>query len=410
MTRTIKTLAALPALIAASPAWAQVQEAAPTQVLSDSGDNGWMLAAAVIGLLVLLPGTALVAAGRLEAGQRASPIIQTLTAVCVGGLLWVLVGYSLTFAPGSAWLGGFSNTFMGNMGEIRSDSTVHEASFALFQMVFALLGPALVVAAVADRARALWVALFSLLWVVLVHIPLMRWTSAGWLAEIGAEDFAGGFSVQIAGGVSALVAALMLGRRKAALPENDSVTTMAGAALMLVGSLALVGGAAMGAGPIAASAIFNTLIAAAASGLLWMFIGRSGTDGQGTRLAMGIIAGTAAMAPAAGLVGTIGALVIGIVAGLVSRAALSMVRNKLKIDDLSGVFAVHGVAAMVGALLLAIFIAPGMGGVNYVEGMGLGSQLVAQLVAIGVTILWAIVGTLIAGYAAAVVSPIRRGE
>jgi Amt family ammonium transporter len=289
--------------------------------------------------------------------------------------------------------------------------------FGLFQMTFAIITPALIVGAWVERARFGWVVAFSALWSLLVYVPVTRWVwGNGFLAEQGVIDFAGGIVVHTTAGVSALVIALMLGKRigfpKTLMLPHSPALTVAGAGLLWVGWFGFNGGSALAANDDgAATAIIVTHLAASVAALVWLLLEKMKV-GKATAVgfATGAIAGLATITPAAGSVGPLGAIVLGALAGLVCFYAVHIVKGRLQIDDSLDVFAVHGVGGIIGSILLAILAAPLFGGNGYAEGMGMGSQLWAQIKGVGIVGVYSAVVTLIVGYMVSMIFPMRVSE
>lgn len=382
------------AMVAISAAPANAQTIAP-----DSGDTAWLLAASVLGLVTLLPGLALLQAGHARGRARTGAMAQLLAAAALGSLLWGLAGYSIAFAPGTGWTGGALNLGLANLALLREPMTVPESAFVLHQMLFALLALALLLGAGVERLRTGWLLPFAALWSLLVHAPVAHWLqSGGWLAELGAMDFAGGLTTHVSAGVSALVVAILIGPRQgfagAEMREQRSVFAIAGAALMWVGHLALIGGSALGAGDAAATVILNGHFAACAGALGGAALGAV-THGRlrARDLASGAIAGLVALSAGVEVVGPLGAMVMGLLGGLFAFIAAAAIRHA-RIDDPLSVFAIHGVSGMLGALLLAPFASGALGGVGYDDGLTIGTQLVAQTVAVAAVALWSAVLTL----------------
>jgi ammonium transporter, Amt family len=297
---------------------------------------------------------------------------------------------------------------------VREDTTIPETAYALFQMTFAIITPALIVGALVERVRFGWLMAFSAFWVLLVYVPVAKWMwGGGWLAEMGAIDFAGGIVVHTTAGVSALVAAIMVGRRNGwpthlMLPHSPALT-LAGAGMLWVGWFGFNGGSALGASDDAASAILATHVAASAAALVWIIaerikVGKPTTIG----IATGAIAGLATVTPAAGMISMGGALLMGVLGSLLCFFAVQLVRFRFKIDDSLDVFAVHGVGGMLGSLLVAVLMSPeGFGGTGYADGVTMGGQLITQLIAVGAVAVWSAVATLIIGYGLNLVLPMR---
>ncbi|MFT3967823.1 MAG: ammonium transporter [Sphingobium sp.] len=394
--------------LAAAPAMAQGQLLAP-----DSGDTAWILTASALVLLMTLPGLALFYGGLVRQRNLLSVMMHCFAVAAVASLLWALAGYSIAFAPGTAITGGALNVGLANLALLRDGMTVPESAFVLFQMMFAVITPALMIGTFVERVRFGWLLGFSALWSLLVYAPVAHWVwGGGWLAQLGTLDFAGGIVVHTSAGVSSLVIALLIGRRHGfpqtlILPHSPALT-MVGAAMLWVGWFGFNGGSALGAGDGAASAILNTHFASCAAALAWIAaerikLGKPTTVG----IATGAIAGLATVTPAAGMIGPMGAILVGAIGSLICFAVVILVRHKWHIDDSLDVFAVHGVGGIVGSLLLAPFASAALGGAGYDEGTGIFSQLVAQAVGVGAVALWSAVATLVISLIVAVVSPMR---
>ena len=401
----------------AFPALAQTPEPALLDA-ADSGDTAWLLTSSALVLLMAAPGLTLFYGGLVRAKGFLAVLVQVGAIVAVASLLWVAVGYSLAFGTvSSGWLGGGNALMLSGLGNIREGLTVPESGFALFQLTFAAITPALMVGAWVDRARFGWVLGFCALWGLIVYAPVAHWIwGGGWLASrFGTLDFAGGIVVHTTAGVSALVAALLLGKRagfpKTLMLPHSPALTMAGAGLLWMGWFGFNGGSALAATDDAASAILNTHIAASMAALTWLAI-EKWQVGKPTSVgfATGAIAGLATVTPAAGFISPGAAMLFGVVASGVCYAAIQLVKQRLKIDDSLDVFAVHGVGGMTGALLLAFFLHPALGGTGYAEGMAMPSQLGAQAVGVGVVALWSAIATAIAALAVSMVLPMRVSE
>ena len=400
-------LAALPSVALAQASGADVPE---------SGDTAWILASAALVLLMTLPGLGLFYGGLVRAKNVLSVLLQIGAVASVASLLWIVVGYTLAFGEVSnGWLGS-GPLMLGNLASLREGQTIPESAFAMFQLTFAAITPALMIGAWADRARFSWVVTFCALWGLLVYAPVAHWVwGGGWLAQLGTLDFAGGIVVHTTAGVSALVIALLLGKRQgfpgpALLPHAPGLT-MFGAMLLWVGWFGFNGGSALTASDGAASAIINTHVAASTAALVWLAIERI-TFGKPTTVgfATGAIGGLATITPCAGYVSPGAAIAIGAAAAVVCYWAIQLVKNRLKIDDSLDVFAVHGVGGMLGSLLLALFMAPALGGVGYAEGMGMGSMLGAQALGVAVVAAWSAVATAASALAISLLLPMRVSE
>jgi ammonium transporter, Amt family len=382
-------------------------------VVADSGDTAWILISSALVLLMTLPGLALFYGGLVRARNILSVLMQCFAICGTVSLLWAVCGYSLAFSEGSAWLGDARNVMLHGLTEMRADTTIPESTFALFQMTFAIITPALVIGAFAERVRFGWVVAFSTLWSLAVYVPVAHWVwGGGWLADLGVLDFAGGIVVHTTAGIAALVLALMIGVRsgfpKTPMAPHSPTLTMAGAGLLWVGWFGFNGGSALSAGDDASTAIINTHLAACAAALAWIAaekikIGKPTSIG----IVTGAVAGLATITPAAGYIGPFGSMLLGGLGGLVCFAAVLVVKQRLKIDDSLDVFAVHGIGGMLGSLTLPLFILPALGGPGYEGGNSVGQQLVAQAIGVGVVALWTAIATLVFGWMVAMVLPMR---
>lgn len=398
--------ACLIALATTAPAQAQT-------LVPDSGDTAWILTSSALVLFMTLPGLALFYGGLVRARNLLSVMMHCFAVAALASLLWGLVGYSLAFAPGTPWIGGALNVGLTNLALLRDAMTIPESAFVLFQMVFAVITPALMIGTFVERVRFAWLLPFSALWSLIVYAPVAHWIwGGGWLAELGTLDFAGGIVVHTTAGISSLVIALLIGRRNGfphslILPHSPALT-MVGAGMLWVGWFGFNGGSALGAGDSAASAILNTHFAAAAAALAWIAaervkLGKPTTVG----IATGAIAGLATITPAAGMVGPMGAMVIGALGGFTCFWAVILIRRVLKIDDSLDVFAVHGIGGMLGSLLLAPFASRALGGAGYDDGLTVASQFVAQIVGVSAVALWSAVATLVLSLIVSAFAPMR---
>lgn len=385
---------------------------------ADSGDTAWILTSSALVLLMTMPGLTLFYGGLVRTKNFLSVLVQVGAIAAAASLLWIVCGYTIAFGPvTNGWLGGLDATMLGNLGNVRENTLVPESAFALFQMMFAAITPALMVGAWVDRARFGWVVAFSALWGLLVYAPVAHWVwGGGWLsAAMGTRDFAGGIVVHTTAGVSALVAALLIGPRKGfprtlMLPHSPSLT-MAGAGLLWMGWFGFNGGSALAASDDAASAIIATHVAASMAALTWIAIERF-TVGKPTSVgfATGAVAGLATVTPAAGFISPGAAIVFGIAGAAICYPMIQLVKQRLKIDDSLDVFAVHGVGGMIGSLLLAVFLSPALGGTGYDEGKTMLSQFAAQFVGVGAVAIWSAVASAVIAVLVSLVIPMRVNE
>jgi len=385
--------------------------------VANSGDTAWILTASALVLLMTLPGLALFYGGLVRAKNFLSVLIQCMAVVGICSVLWIVVGYTLAFGGvTNGFLGSGLNWMLNNLGNVRQGTAVPESSFVMFQMTFAVITPALMIGAWVERARFGWVVAFCALWSLVVYAPVAHWVwGGGWLSNLGVLDFAGGIVVHTTAGVSALVVAIMLGKRmgwpKTMMLPHSPALTVAGAAMLWVGWFGFNGGSALTATDDAAAAIINTHIAASMAALVWILIEKFKV-GKPTAVgvATGAIAGLATITPAAGFVGPGASIIIGTAAAIVCFMAVGLVKNGFKIDDSLDVFAVHGIGGMLGSLMLALFIGSGFGGTGYVDGMAFGSQFVAQLIGVGAVAIWSAVATAILGFGISFILPMRVSE
>jgi ammonium transporter, Amt family len=402
----LKAAAITGALAITVPVYAQEAVAVAVESSPDSGDTAWILTASALVLMMTIPGLALFHGGLVRAKNFLSVLIQCGAITAIVSVLWIVIGYSLAFSTGgNVYIGDLQNLMFGNMFAMRDGQTIGELVFGLFQMTFAIITPALIVGAWVERARFGWVVAFSAMWSLLVYVPVARWIwGNGFLMEQGAVDFAGGIVVHTTAGVAALVVALMMGKRIG--------FTVAGAGLLWVGWFGFNGGSSLAANDEgAATAIIVTHLAASVAACVWMLIERIKV-GKATAVgfATGAVAGLATITPAAGTVGPLGAIILGLLAGSVCFYAVSVVKGKLQIDDSLDVFAVHGVGGIMGSILLAVLASPAIGGRDYAEGMTMALQLWVQVKAVGIVAVYSAVVTLIVGYMVSMVLPMRVGE
>lgn len=386
--------------------------------VADSGDTAWVLASSALVMLMALPGLSLFYGGLVRTKNFLSVLIQCGAIAAMATVVWVVVGYTVSFGNVSGgWLGGGNAWMLIALGNVRDGTAIPESAFALFQMTFAAITPALMVGAWVDRARFGWVVAFSALWSLVVYAPVTHWIwGGGWLATaVGTLDWAGGIVIHTSAGISALVVAIMLGKRKGfpqtlMMPHSPALT-MAGAGLLWAGWFGFNGGSALHANDDAAAAIIATHTAAATAALVWLLIERF-TVGKPTGIgfATGAVAGLATVTPAAGYISPGAAIVFGAAGAAVCYYAIQVVKQKLKIDDSLDVFAVHGMGGMIGSVLLGIFMSESLGGVGYDEGKNMVAQTVAQIIGVGVTAIWSIIATVIVALMASLAFPMRVSE
>jgi Amt family ammonium transporter len=354
----------------------------------DAANTAWMLTAAVLVLFMTLPGLALFYAGLVRTKNVLSVLMQCFSITCLVTLAWVVVGYSLAFGEGNAWYGGFGKAFLAGIDVKTVKGSIPETVFAMYQLTFAIITPALVIGAFAERVRFAGMLLFSLLWVLIVYCPIAHWVwGDGWLQKMGLMDFAGGTVVHLNAGVAALVCALVLGRRHGfpdtAMPPHNMTMTVTGACMLWVGWFGFNAGSALAADGAAGMAMLVTHIGAATASLTWLICewaryGKPSVLG----IVTGMVAGLGTITPASGFVGPIGALVIGAAAGVICFLATSYMKRRLNVDDSLDVFPVHGVGGFLGTLLTGIFVSAAFNGIGYPEKVTMGQQVTTQLIGI----------------------------
>ncbi len=362
-----------------------------------SGANtAWILTATALVLFMTLPGLSLFYGGLVRTKNVLSILMQCFAIACMASLIWLIFGYSLAFGEGGAWLGDFSRVFMSGMSRESLAGDIPESLFFMFQMTFAIITPALIVGAFAERMKFSSVLIFSALWLVAVYFPVCHWVwGGGWLADMGAMDFAGGIVVHITAGVAALVAALVIGNRTGfpgtAMPPHNLTMTVTGAGMLWVGWFGFNAGSALAANGDAAMAMTVTHISAAAGSLAWVAMewirfGKPSVLG----IVTGMVAGLGTITPASGFVGPAGALVIGTSAGIFCFVMTQMMKRVWKIDDSLDVFPVHGMGGVLGSLLVAVFASPDLGvfsgfGAEANSGYSIAAQFKVQLIAVAFT-------------------------
>ena len=450
-------LAAFSLLVMAGTAWAQTAAvAAPAAPVPDKGDTAWMLISSALVLMMSIPGLALFYGGLVRSKNMLSVLSQVFMIVSMVGVVWVLYGYSLAFGDGGAYMpyiGGFGKAFLAGVGPNSNVPTfsngvvIPELCYMVFQMTFAMITPALIIGAFAERMKFSACVVFMLLWVTFIYFPIAHWVwataapddiasaakalaaatddaakkvaqakldsvsaGAGWLAQMGALDFAGGTVVHIDAGIAALVGCLFLGKRigypREPMPPHSLTMTMIGASLLWVGWFGFNAGSNLESNGVTALAFVNTMVATAAATMSWLFVewimkGKPSMLG----MASGAVAGLVAITPASGFAGPMGSVVLGIVVSPVCWFFVAVVKEKLHYDDALDVFGVHCIGGIIGAIGTGILVAPSLGGVgitdytNYAhnnEGTyDMAAQVIIQCKAVGATILYSGIGSAI---------------
>jgi Amt family ammonium transporter len=360
----------------------------------DPANTAWMLTSAVLVLFMTLPGLGLFYAGLVRTKNVLSVLMQCFSITCVVTIAWVVVGYSIAFGEANAFWGGLGKAFLAGIDAKTVKGSIPETVFAMYQMTFAIITPALVVGAYAERVRYTGMLIFSVLWLLIVYCPVAHWAwGGGWLQSMGLMDFAGGTVVHLNAGMAALVAALVLGRRRGfpdtAMPPHNMTMAVTGACMLWVGWFGFNAGSALAADGAAGMAMLVTHIGAATGSLAWIVCewlryGKPSVLG----IVTGMVAGLGTITPASGFVGPMGALAIGGSAGVVCFFATSYMKRVLSVDDSLDVFPVHGVGGILGTFLTGIFVSAAFGGMGYPENVTMGGQIVTQLVGIAAVGLW----------------------
>lgn len=359
---TATSTSAAPATTAAAPA-AAVTPAAPASTPKlDTGDTSWILVSTALVLLMTIPGLALFYGGMVRKKNVLSTMMFSLSAAILVSLIWVIAGYSLAFSGAGAYFGDLSKAMLNGVGFNALSGTIPESLFVIFQMTFAIITVAILSGSIADRMKYSAFMAFITIWVLVVYAPITHWVWAtdGWLFKAGALDFAGGTVVHINSGVAGLVAAYMLGKRiglgRESMAPHNLTLTVIGASLLWVGWFGFNGGSALGAGARASMAILVTQVAAAAAAFSWLVVERM-IRGKASVLggASGAVAGLVVITPAAGFVGVGGALVMGLIGGVVCFWGITALKRLLKADDALDAFGLHAVGGIVGAILTGVF-------------------------------------------------------
>jgi len=363
-----------------------------------------------------LPGLALFYAGLVNSKNVVSVLMQHFAVACVVSIIWVVLGYSLAFSSGNAWIGDLSNIFMKSIDLDSTTGTIPESLFATFQMTFAIITPALIIGAFVERIKFSAMLIFISLWILIVYVPVTHWVwGGGILSSWGTMDFAGGIVVHATAGTAALVTALTLGKRrgfpKSITPPHSPILTMIGAAMLWVGWFGFNAGSALGANVSAGMSMLVTHISASTAALVWMFIewkrfGKPSLIGVVT----GMEAGLATVTPASGYIGIPGGLILGFSGGLLCYLAVDYIRGKLLIDDSLDVFAVHGVGGILGTLLVAFPATSTFSGLGLPEGQTAMSQFVVQIKAVILTVIWTSIFTYLILKVTSLIVPLRVDE
>lgn len=412
--KNVKTLLAAAPLIAltALPALAQeaaaLVEAGAAPAIPNPGNTAWMMISTILVLFMTIPGLALFYGGLVRVKNMLSVLMQVMMIVAVVIIIWVVYGYSFAFGGStSPYWGGLAKLFLAGVtpestSATFSDEVIPEYVFIAFQMTFAAITPALIVGAFAERVKFSAVIFFVILWVTVVYLPIahMVWDSAGLLFAWGALDFAGGTVVHINAGVAGLVGCILIGPRiglgKDMMAPNSMTLTMVGAAILWVGWFGFNAGSNLEANGGTALALINTFTATAGAIVTWAIV-ESISRGKASMLgaASGLVAGLVAVTPAAGLIGPVGAIVLGGIASLGCYFFVTIVKPALGYDDSLDVFGIHGIGGIIGAIGTGVFVSASLGGIGYGDGVTMAEQVWIQILAVAVTIAWCGIGSVI---------------
>lgn len=375
----------------------------------NGADTAWILTSTALVLFMTIPGLSLFYAGLVRVKNVLSVLMQCFALTCLMSLVWFVVGYTIAFGSDGVeqgkWIGDFGNVMFAAISIDSVNGTIPASLFAIFQMTFAIITPALIVGGFAERMRFSSMLLFSTIWMIVVYAPVCHWVwGGGWLGEMGLQDFAGGTVVHITAAVAALVAAMMMGPRRGfgtvPMPPHNLTLTVAGAGMLWVGWFGFNAGSAVAADNSAAMAMLVTHLSAACGSLAWMAMewirhGKPSVLG----IVTGMVAGLGTITPASGSVGPAGAVVIGLSAGVVCYFATNYLKNKLRIDDSLDVFPVHGVGGILGTMLAGVFCSTQLGifsGNGFSEGVtSIGGQLMIQGTGVVATLAYTAVATFI---------------
>ncbi len=382
------------ATVLATPA-----QAAESAAIS-AGDTAWMLTATALVLFMTIPGLSLFYAGMVRSKNALSVMMQCFAITCLMTVLWAIYGYSLAFSDGGEmqmWVGGLGSAFLDGITVDSMSGSIPESLFVVFQMTFAIITPALMVGAFAERMKFSAMLVFMALWLTFVYAPICHWVwGGGWLSDLGVLDFAGGTVVHINAGLAGLVAALVLGKRKGfprtAMPPHSLVLTLVGAAMLWVGWFGFNAGSALAADGVAAMAMVVTQLATAAAALAWMLCEwRIHGKPSALGIASGAVAGLVAITPASGYVGPMGSMAIGAAAGAGCYLASVNLKRAFGYDDSLDVFGVHAVGGIIGAILTGLFASATLGGVG-IEG-SIAGQVGLQIIGVAATIVYCVIAS-----------------
>ena len=369
--------------------------AAAEDVGLNAGDTAWVMGASALVLLMTLPGLAMFYAGLVRSQAVLSVVMHCLATACLASVLWLILGYSLAFGSDiGGVIGGLDKVLFSGVTTDTMRGSIPEIVFIIFQMMFAVITPALIVGAYVERIKFPTVLIVSSAWLILVYAPVCHWVwGGGWLATLGVMDFAGGLVVHATAGISALVIASVLGKRRGfpdhVQPPHNPGMTAVGASLLWVGWFGFNGGSQLAADGGAGMAIAVTHISASSAAIVWSIIewvkfGKPSLVGAVT----GVIAGLATITPASGFVGPGGALILGVAAGVICFFATQLVKRVWRIDDSLDVFAVHGVGGIGGSLLVAVLAVTALGGSGLAESMTIAKQLGVQAIGVAAVVAW----------------------
>ncbi|MFE0757746.1 ammonium transporter [Inquilinus sp. NPDC058860] len=405
------------ALLTALPAWAQDAAATPTL---NSGDTAWMQTSIALVLMMTIPGLALFYGGMVRKANVLSILMQCFAITALISIIWMVLGYSLAFGPGGAYVGDLSRGFLKGLSVDALTGTIPESVFMMFQMTFAIITPALIVGAFADRMKFSSLLVFTALWSIIVYSPIAHWVwqSNGWLFGAGVLDFAGGTVVHINAGIAGLVACIVIGKRHGygagvvhAFAPHNLVLSVIGASLLWVGWFGFNAGSALAAGGLSGMAFAVTHIATAAAALAWMFV-EWGAKGKPSVLGVisGAVAGLVAITPASGFVNPMGALAIGVAAGIICYFAATSVKKAFGYDDSLDVFGVHCVGGIVGAILTGVFADPSINSLGTGLLYGNPGQVWIQVEGVLATLIWSGVVTAVLLFLIKAVMGLRVSE